>query len=89
LLIRSLWAARDDQIAITQFYLETYINLNNTRIANIGVIGDRLLGLTAKREVVIGKKCPRRRCHALKRTIRAQTRCNRAPPDNFNTSRRC
>ena len=42
------------------FYLANYVNLHKTRtrIDNVIVIGDRLLGLTSQREVVIGKLTP-------------------------------
>jgi hypothetical protein len=42
------------------FYLANHVNLRKTRtrIDNIIVVGDRVLGLTGKREVVIGKLTP-------------------------------
>jgi hypothetical protein len=42
------------------FYLANHVNLRKTRtrIDNVIVVGDRLLGLTAKRELVIGKLTP-------------------------------
>lgn len=42
------------------FYLANHVHLRKTRtrIDNLIVVGDRLLGLTAKREVVIGKLTP-------------------------------
>jgi hypothetical protein len=42
------------------FYLANHVNLRKTRtrIDNIIVVGDRLLGLTAKQEVVIGQLTP-------------------------------
>lgn len=42
------------------FYLANYVHLGKTRarIDNIIVVGDRLLGLTGKRELVIGKLTP-------------------------------
>lgn len=42
------------------FYLANHVNLRKarTRIDNIIVVGDRLLGLTAKREVAIGQLTP-------------------------------
>lgn len=42
------------------FYLANHVNLRETRtrIDNLIVVGDRVLGLTAKREVLIGKLTP-------------------------------
>lgn len=42
------------------FYLANYVNVRKTRtrLENIIIVGDRVLGLTAKREVVIGKLTP-------------------------------
>ena len=42
------------------FYLANYVNLRKTRtrLDNLIIVGDRVLGLTARREVVIGKLTP-------------------------------